>query len=189
MSTGQSQVIQKIRRAADVIRSLERQAPAIAQEAQRLREALLAGRRVLTCGNGGSAAEALHLAEELIGKYRANRRPFPAVCLNADPTAITCIANDYGYNSIFSRQVEALAAPGDILVAFSTSGNSQNITTALHTARARGARTVGLLGKSGGAAAPLCDAAIIVDAQETEHIQEAHQVILHLFLEAVETPE
>lgn len=151
-----------------------------------LRSVLHGGGRVLTCGNGGSAAQAMHLAEELIGKYRAVRPPFPATCLNADPTALTCIANDFGFDEVFARQVAALARPGDALVAFSTSGMSANILKALDAARAARAKTVGLLGRGGGPALKLCDAPVVVESEDTAHIQEAHQVLLHLILEAVE---
>ncbi len=160
--------------------------PHIEAAANALAAALDRGNQVLTCGNGGSAAEALHLAEELIGKYRAVRRPLPAFCLNADPTALTCIANDYGFDEVFARQVEGYAKRGDVLVAFSTSGKSPNVLRALTRAQERGVTTIGLLGKGGGACVEHCDHAIIVPNQDTAHIQEAHQVIVHLFLEAVE---
>lgn len=176
----------RVIQSAEAIAALAEQAPQIDRLARELRAALAEGGRVYTCGNGGSAAEAMHLAEELIGRYKRDRRPFPAVCLNADPTAITCIANDYGFEQIYARQVEALASRGDALLVFSTSGNSPNVVAALETARRKGVTTLGLLGKGGGACAPLCDHAVIVAATQTEFIQEAHQVILHLLIEAVE---
>jgi len=151
-----------------------------------VRDRLDKGGAVFTCGNGGSAAEALHLAEELIGKYRAARPPRRAVCLNADPTALTCIANDFGFDEVFARQVEGLARDGDALIVFSTSGASPNIVKALRKARDGGVLTIGLLGRDGGACLPLSDLSLVVRSQETAHIQEAHQVVLHLILEAVE---
>lgn len=176
----------KVARSAAVIASLVEQAEEIRAGIEAIRATLAAGGCVLTAGNGGSAAEALHLSEELIGKYKNPRAPMRAICLNADPTALTCIANDYGYDEVFARQVQGLARPGDCLVVFSTSGNSANVRLALHRARTMGVTTIGLLGRSGGSCAPLCDHALIVRAEETEHIQEAHQVILHLILEGVE---
>src|SRR5438876_2487544 len=115
-------------------------------------QTLRAGGKILSCGNGGSAADAMHLAEELIGRYRSNRRSLPGVCLTADATALTCIANDFGFDEVFARQVEGLGAKGDLLVCFSTSGNSPNILRALDVARPRSVRTVALLGKDGGQA-------------------------------------
>lgn len=144
------------------------------------------GGTIYTAGNGGSAAEALHLAEELIGRYRADRPAYRAICLNADPTVMTCIANDFGYEQVFARQCEGLLRPGDLLVVLSTSGNSPNIVRALELAAARKVRSVGLLGKEGGDAAPLCSHAMIVSGGDSAHVQEAHLVIIHLLCEAVE---
>ena len=179
-------VLRRVDRAARAVASLAAQADDLLRVAHGVRDAIAGGGKVLTCGNGGSAAEALHLAEELVGKYRDARRPLPALCLNADPTALTCIANDFGFDEVFARQAEALARSGDALVVFSTSGNSPNILRALDAARAKGARTLGLLGKGGGPALSRCDAALVVDETDTGHIQEAHQVALHLILECVE---
>ena len=188
MTLDQSEIAARIDRSAAVISSLKSELVRIERACASVRACLRGGRRLYSCGNGGSAAEAMHLTEELIGKYRSARAPYPAVCLNADPTALTCIANDYGYANVFARQVEALCSKGDVLVVFSTSGVSENILLALRAARARGTTTIGLLGKTGGPAAELCDVPLVVPAPETEHIQEAHQVILHLMLEAVERP-
>jgi D-sedoheptulose 7-phosphate isomerase len=149
-------------------------------------DAVSAGRTLFTCGNGGSSADALHLAEEFVGRYRSNRRPLPAVCLNADVTALTCIANDFGYEAIFARQLAALGRPGDVLVVFSTSGNSPNILRAIETAREREMLVVGLLGKDGGAARELTHHAIIVPSANTARIQEAHGLLLHAICEEVE---
>jgi len=148
--------------------------------------ALKNGNKVLAAGNGGSAAEALHMAEELIGRFRLDRRALPAVSLAADPTAITCIANDFGYDQVFARQVEGLGKPGDVLVLFSTSGKSRNLALALEQARRGGLKTVSFLGKGGGPMAGLSDAEVIVEAPQTERIQEAHQVLMHIVLDAVE---
>jgi D-sedoheptulose 7-phosphate isomerase len=158
----------------------------IEQSASLIVSALRDGRKLLTCGNGGSAADALHCAEELVGRYKAERRGLPALCLNADVTALTCIANDYGYGEIFARQVAALGSPGDVLVGFSTSGNSPNVVAAFHRARAIGISTILLGGKDGGPAREACDYAIIVPSQSTARIQEIHTLILHQWLEAVD---
>ncbi|MCX7915052.1 MAG: SIS domain-containing protein [Verrucomicrobiae bacterium] len=147
---------------------------------------LRSGGKILTCGNGGSAADALHLAEELVGRFARDRRPLPALALNADPTLLTCIGNDYGFEHIFARQVTALAEPRDLLVVFSSSGNSPNIVHALKAAREKGSRSVALLGKTGGAARGLADIEWIITGSDTARIQEAHTFILHCLLEAIE---
>jgi len=149
-------------------------------------QCLHAGQKILTCGNGGSAADAMHMAEEFIARYRSNRRSLPAVCLNADPTVITCIANDFGYDEIFARQVAGLGVRGDLLVCFTTSGNSVNCLRALTVAKAHGLVTVALLGKDGGKAKGVADFEIIVAHRDTARIQEAHTLILHALLEVVE---
>ncbi len=151
-----------------------------------IRETLRSGKMILTCGNGGSAAQALHLSEELIGRYRSSRAPLKSICLCADTTALTCIANDFGFTEIYARQVEALATRGDLLIALSTSGNSPNILRALEAARAAGATTLGLLGPDGGKARALCDHSLLVAAIESAAIQEMHQVIVHILCEALE---
>ena len=148
--------------------------------------ALKAGGKILTAGNGGSAAEALHMAEELVGRFRGDRISLPAVSLVADCTALTCIGNDYGFDHIFSRQVEGLGAEGDVLVVFSTSGQSENLNKAVEMATSKGVTTIALLGRDGGALAGKTDFEVVVNGQSTEHIQEAHQVVLHLILAEVE---
>ena len=151
-----------------------------------LLETLRAGGKIMTCGNGGSAADALHMAEELVGRYKSNRRSLPGLCLNADATALTCIANDFGFEEVFARQVEGLSVKGDLLVCFSTSGNSANVLRAFEVARSRGIKTVALLGKDGGKAKGKADFEMIVGSNDTAHIQEAHTLILHALLEVVE---
>ena len=147
---------------------------------------LKSGGKILTCGNGGSAADALHLAEELVGRFNRNRRPLASVCLNADPTLLTCIANDFGYDEVFARQIEGLAGPKDLLVCFSSSGNSTNILRALATAKQHGATSVAFLGKGGGKARGLGHLELIVDGDDTGRIQEAHTLLLHALLEVIE---
>ena len=151
-----------------------------------VRTTLVAGGTLFTCGNGGSAAEALHLAEELTGRYRSNRRPLRSVCLCADPTALTCIANDFGFDQVFARPLAALGRREDALVAFSTSGRSANLVAALTAARDLGMRTIGLLGGDGGACLPLCDVAVTVSGVDGAAVQEAHQMIMHAICECLE---
>lgn len=161
-------------------------APAVEKAGEAIVQAILAGGKLLTCGNGGSAADALHLAEELVGRYSVERRALPGLCLNADATAITCICNDYGYEYVFSRGVEALAKPGDVIVGFTTSGNSANIIAAFEVAAKRGVTTILLAGKDGGKARGTCDHEIIVPSFNTARIQEVHTLVLHQWLEAID---
>ena len=142
--------------------------------------------KILSCGNGGSASDALHLAEEFVGRYRGERPSLPAIALCADVTALTCIGNDYGYDEVFSRQLEGLGSPGDVLVAFTTSGNSPNIIKTLEVAKQRGVTAILLAGKDGGRAKGLADYEIIVPNNDSARIQELHTFILHQWLEMVE---
>lgn len=139
-----------------------------------------------TFGNGGSAADAQHFTGEIIGHYKRDRRPLPAVTLSTDTTTMTCIANDYSYDDIFARQVEALAHPGDVVVAFTTSGRSPNIVTALAAARARGATTVLFGGGEGGPARAHADIQLIVPSATTPRIQEMHTFMLHAISEMID---
>jgi len=175
-----------IAQAASTVFTLENQIARIEKIIRLCVGTLKAGRTVLTCGNGGSAAEAMHLAEELTGKYSKPRRALPGVCLCSDASAMTCIANDWDFTYVFSRQVEALGRRGDVLIMFTTSGNSVNCIRGAKAMKKVGGKLVGLLGKGGGKVLPLCDVALVVDSDVTNHIQEAHQVVLHLILEAVD---
>ena len=156
------------------------------QCAQIIADALIAGKKVLAAGNGGSAADALHLCEELVGRYKNNRRALPAISLTADGTALTCIGNDFGFDQIFARQVEALGAPGDVLVLFTSSGNSPNLLIAVAAAKARGMQTVALTGRGGGKLKGLTDAEWIVPSAIGARVQELHGWALHVILEVVE---
>lgn len=138
---------------------------------------------VYTMGNGGSAADAQHLTGELIGRYRRQRRPLPSVTLSTDPTVLTCIGNDYSYDDVFSRQIEALARPGDLVVAFTTSGRSPNVVTALKAAQAKGATTLLFAGGDGGPARSHADHALLVPSTVTARIQEMHTLMLHAISE------
>ena len=161
---------------------------AIVRIGHALLERLDNGGVLYTAGNGGSAAQALHLAEELIGRYRSDRQPLPAICLNADPTALTCIANDFGFDSVFARQCTALLGPQDVLLVLTTSGRSDNLIAALKTARDAGTMTIGLLGRDGGPCCDLCDHPVIVSDDDSAFVQDAHQVLLHLICELAEHP-
>lgn len=172
-----------IERHLTALATMATSARAIEEIAGAIGEALSAGGKILTCGNGGSAAEALHLAEEMMGCFSKKRVPLAAVCLAADPAAMTCIANDYGYEELFARQVEGLGRKGDILVALSTSGRSPNIVRALQRARSLQLTTVGLLGKPGSPAQQYCDLALNTDAANSAQIQEIHLIATHLILE------
>ena len=147
---------------------------------------LKSGGKLLTCGNGGSAADAMHLAEELVGRYKNNRRALPAISLSADATLLTCIGNDFSFDEVFSRQIEGLANKNDLLICFSTSGNSPNILRALDAAKAKGVKSVALLGKGGGKAAGKADLEIVVAGADGGRVQEAHTLILHALLEVIE---
>ncbi len=153
---------------------------------QLLAAAVLGDGIIYTCGNGGSSTDAMHLAEELTGRFRHNRRPLAAVCLAADPSALTCIGNDFGFAEVFARPLQALARKGDWLVAFSTSGNSDNIVRALEVAHAAGIGSVLLTGESGGKAAALADHCIRVPASGSARIQEIHTFVLHAWMEIIE---
>lgn len=172
--------------ALTVVECLRERMEAVGAISEAVVTALQAGGKVLTAGNGGSAAEALHMAEELMGRFRGNRISLPAVALVADCTALTCIGNDFGFDHIFSRQIEGLGSQGDVLVLFSTSGNAANLMRALEVARSKGVVTVAVLGREGGAMAGCADFELIIPGDATERIQEGHQLCLHLVLDEVE---
>lgn len=182
----QANLLSAIDGAMEAVQNLKEQMPVLEKATELFVSTLRNGNKVLTIGNGGSAAEALHMAEELSGRYKKNRVALPGLCLCADCTALTCICNDYGADYIFSRQVEAFGAEGDLLVVFSTSGNSQNLITAVESARAKGCKVLTLLGRDGGKLKGQADVELIIQANASAHIQEAHQVVLHALLEQVE---
>ena len=144
------------------------------------------GGKLMFCGNGGSAADSQHLAAEFTGRFIKDRAPLAAIALSTDTSALTCIANDYSYEAIFSRQVQAIGKPGDCLIAISTSGNSGNVLAAVAAAKALGITCIGLLGRDGGKLKPQCDVCIVVPSQVTARIQEAHILIGHSLCGAVE---
>jgi D-sedoheptulose 7-phosphate isomerase len=173
-----------LRRAAEQFHA---QIPVIEVTGKKLAATLAASGKIMTCGNGGSACDALHLTEELVGRFDKNRRSLAALCLCADAPLLTCIANDFGYDTVFARQVEGLGRPGDALIIFSTSGNSANLVAALQRAREQGLTTISLLGKNGGRCKGLADFEIIVPSATTARIQEIHTFVLHAWLDLIET--
>ena len=158
----------------------------VERSAERLVETLLRGRKILVCGNGGSAADAQHFAAELIGGFEKRRDPLPALALAADPSVLTALGNDDGFDQVFAKQVSGLGGPGDALVAISTSGNSGNVVAAVQAARARSMASIGLLGHDGGRVGEFVDIAVVVPHTATARIQEAHLVILHFWAAVIE---
>lgn len=147
---------------------------------QREIEALKSGNKILIAGNGGSAADAQHFAAELVGRFETERKGLPAIALTTDSSVLTSVGNDYSYDQIFSRQIEALAFPGDIFIGISTSGNSDNIVRAVEKAKKEGLFVIGLLGKDGGRLKDICDEALIVPSGKTARIQELHEMCIHI---------
>jgi D-sedoheptulose 7-phosphate isomerase len=160
--------------------------PLIAEMAGMLTETFKNGGKLLVMGNGGSAADAQHFAAEMVGRFKLERTALPAVAFTTDTSILTAIGNDYGFDLVFRRQVEALATKGDAVVGISTSGNSSNVLMALELARERGCRTVGLLGKDGGTIKAVCDLALVVPSSDTPRIQEGHLTIIHIVCDLVE---
>ncbi len=163
------------------------QIPTIQRCAEMILGAFRTGNKVLLCGNGGSASDAQHIAAEFVGRYEHERAAMPAIALTTDTSALTAIGNDYGFDNIFARQVEALAKDGDVLIGISTSGNSPNVISAVMMARRLGCKTIGLTGAKGKKLASLCDISVLVPSERTARIQEAHITIGHLFCELVES--
>lgn len=143
------------------------------------------GNKILICGNGGSMTDAMHFAEEMTGRFRKNRPALPAIAIS-DPSHLTCVGNDYGFEEVFSRGVEAFGNKGDLLIALSTSGNSQNVINAVKKAKAMQIATVGLLGKDGGKLNEIVDHKLIVPGDTSDRIQEIHMMILHILIEMIE---
>ena len=150
---------------------------------------LLNDHTIFFCGNGGSAADSQHLAAEIVGRFQTERRALKAVALTTDTSILTALGNDYGYDRIFARQVEALARPGDLLIGFSTSGNSKNVLLAMETAKEFGAKTAGLTGQDGGQMETLCDICVKVPSKVTARVQEAHILIGHAICAEIDKAE
>jgi D-sedoheptulose 7-phosphate isomerase len=158
----------------------------VEQAATMISDAFKANGKLLVFGNGGSAADAQHIAGELINRFLQERKALPAIALTTDGGVLTCIANDSGFENIFARQIEALGTKGDVCLAISTSGKSANVVLACEQARKQGVHVIGLLGRDGGSVAALCDLALIVPSDDTQRIQETHNLIGHIICELVE---
>ena len=170
----------------EVLNQLDSLEVAIERVAKLLICSLKENKTIFWCGNGGSASDSQHLTGELIGRFKGDRKPLKSISLNADSAVMTCIVNDYGYEHIFSRQVEALGGKGDVLVGISTSGNSDNVNNAFIAAKKMGLHTVGFLGKGGGKALDLVQNGIIIPSQSTARIQEMHITIGHIICDLIE---
>jgi D-sedoheptulose 7-phosphate isomerase len=161
--------------------------PDVARAAGVIAESFRSGGKLLVCGNGGSAADAQHIAGEFVNQFLLkDRRALPALALTTDGGVLTCVANDTGFERVFARQVEAFGSEGDVLLAITTSGNSPNVLAAIEVARSRGVKVVGLLGRDGGRVRQLCDLALVVESHDTQRIQETHNLVGHVVCDLVE---
>ena len=161
--------------------------PALRLVGDMLLQCLLGGCKIMICGNGGSASDAQHFAAEIVGRFEKERRAYPAVALSTDTSILTAVGNDYGYEEVFSRQVDGLGRPGDVLLGISTSGGSENVIRAVKRGKSLGLQTVGLLGKDGGDLKRMVDQAIVVESATTARIQEIHIFILHYWAWQIES--
>jgi len=167
-------------------RFFEVHAGEVEQAAEMITGTFKSGGKLLLFGNGGSAADAQHIAGELVNRFLQQRKALPAIALTTDGGVLTCIANDSGFENVFARQIEALGAKGDVCLAITTSGTSPNVVAACEKARAREMKVIGLLGRDGGTVKSLCDLALIVESRDTQRIQETHNLIGHIICELVE---
>lgn len=182
-----SEITTQLQNNREVIGLIERNlTPLIAEMAIFLTDTFKRGGKLMVMGNGGSAADSQHFAAEIVSRFRMERPGLPAIALSTDTSILTAIGNDYGFDVIFRRQIEALALAGDIVVGISTSGNSENVKKALELAREKGCRTIALLGKDGGSIKGACDLALIVPSDDTPRIQEGHIAIIHIVCDLVE---
>ncbi|WP_299546138.1 D-sedoheptulose 7-phosphate isomerase [uncultured Helicobacter sp.] len=179
-------ILEEIKAHLQSAQKLESLVPNLEIAAQMLIDTLKGGGKILLCGNGGSAADAQHIAAELTGRYKKERQGLSAIALTTDTSALTAIGNDYGYDYVFSRQCEALANPKDLLWGISTSGNSKNVLNALDRARQIGCKTLGFSGRDGGAMQNLCDVLLISPSNDTPRIQEIHILMGHILCDLIE---
>jgi D-sedoheptulose 7-phosphate isomerase len=174
----------------DSIRTLQSLADLDAQSirgADLIEECLRAGKKLLVCGNGGSATDAAHFATELVVRFAKDRRAYPAICLAGEGGLLTAAGNDYGFDEIFARQVAAFGVPGDVLICLTTSGKSRNVNRALEEGKARKVKTIAFLGRDGGSTIGIADVDLLVRSDSTARIQEAHQLLLHVLCETIES--
>jgi D-sedoheptulose 7-phosphate isomerase len=165
---------------------LKTQIPSIERAAAMISECLRSGGKVIVFGNGGSAADSQHMAAELVGRFKKERKALAAISLTTNTSSITAIANDYGYDFVFSRQIEAIGKPGDVAIGISTSGNSPNVLKAMEKAKAIGLGTIGITGGDGGKLMRACELAIVASANDTPRVQECHITVIHAICEIVE---
>ena len=175
-----------IEAASQTFRALSSLEPEMAQAADVIDQCLRAGKKLLVCGNGGSATDASHFATELVVRFTKDRRALPAICLTSDTGILTAAGNDYGFDEIFARQVAAFGAPGDVLICLTTSGKSRNVIRALEAAKARKLRTIAFLGRDGGSTIGISDIDLLVRSDSTAAVQEAHQLLLHVLCDIIE---
>jgi D-sedoheptulose 7-phosphate isomerase len=179
-------VFQRIQEHLDVLNKMNEHSNCIEIIGQILKKTILDGHKILIIGNGGSAADAQHMASELTGRFVKNRKAIPALALTTDSSALTSVGNDFGFDQIFARQVEAFAQPGDVLMAISTSGKSPNIIEAIKRAKDKGCICVALSGKDGGLLHSICDEVLVVPSHDTQRIQEMHILVAHILCEMIE---
>jgi len=175
-----------LKSAVAVFQALKPLEPKLLAAADVLEKAFLSGHKLLICGNGGSAADAAHIATEFVCRFKGDRRPYPALALNVDGGLLTAISNDYNYQDAFARQVCAFGQPGDVLVVISTSGKSRNLLDAIEEARRKDVRSIALLGRTGGFTKGAAELEIVVEGEETARIQEAQKFLLHVLCELLE---
>jgi D-sedoheptulose 7-phosphate isomerase len=183
-------IIQQLEEAQQVLQSFlgeSKNIQAIQEAAQILIDSFKSGNKVLACGNGGSSCDAMHFCEELTGRYREDRKPFPAIAMSADSAYLTCASNDFGYEKVFSRYLEALGKSGDVLLAISTSGNSENVLLAAQYAKQKGIKVIALTGKNGGKLTEFCDVHInVAHNGYSDRIQEIHIKVIHILIGLIE---
>jgi len=169
------------------LESLKNLEPEVTRATGLIEECLRAGNKLLVCGNGGSATDASHFATEFVVRFAKDRRAFPAICLASDAGILTAAGNDYGFDEIFARQVAAFGAQGDVLICLTTSGKSKNVVRALQEAKARRMKTIAFLGRDGGSTVGIADLDLLVKSDSTARVQEAHQLLLHVLCEIIES--
>jgi phosphoheptose isomerase len=186
MSSVSSNLNRAINDSIRMLESLNNLEPEVSRAADLIGECFRTGNKLLMCGNGGSAADASHFATELVVRFAKERRALPAICLASDSGILTAAGNDYGFDKIFARQVAAFGQAGDVLVCFTTSGNSRNVLSALEEAKARNLKTIAFLGREGGSTVGISDVDLLVKDGSTARIQEAHQLLIHVLCEIID---
>ena len=187
MSDFSSKLNRAIGNSVQTLESLRNLEPQVRSAADLIEQCLRAGNKLLVCGNGGSATDASHFATEFVVRFAKDRRALPAICLASDSGILTAAANDYGFDEIFARQVAAIGVPGDVLICLTTSGRSKNVVRGLQEAKARQIKTIAFLGRDGGWTVGIADVDLLVKNNSTARVQEAHQLLLHVLCEIIES--